>query len=361
MEQGNSDTVRVITVHGSKGLEAPIVIMPDTISMPDGKNSRILWYETQDSADIMLWPGNSYNAEKICQSIKQRRAKEDAEEYNRLLYVAITRAKSELYIAGTAGKNSKKSGCWYDSISEAMARLTTEDADGAFRLVGGNSKTPGKDNPEDAHVKTLFPEYLLSPPRPEPTPSSPISPSKIEDGVSSGKNSLLGRKRIIEGKIIHSLLEFMPDIAHPERREAGKNFLKRKFISMPEIDIDNIIGHLISIMDMSGLKDVFGEHSRAEVPIIGIVENKVISGRIDRLCVLEDKVIIVDYKTGQSPPDIASISGDYIRQMSLYSSIMQRIYQDKSIEAYLIWTEGAIVFDISNKILEYKYKYTSSV
>lgn len=353
MEQGNANTVRVITVHGSKGLEAPIVIMPDTTSIPDSRNSRIFWHE----GNVMLWPGSAENMEEICKSIKKRKADEDIEEYNRLLYVAMTRAKSELYIAGWVGKSGKKAGSWYDSMETAVKKIVKADEDGVYRLSGGVSKEQGssKKNAEDLAIS--LPDYMLCSPKPEPTPSNPITPSRIEGAIPSGAGSLEGRQRIMEGKIIHSLLEFLPDIEAGQRYETGIRFLQRKFMAMPQIDFDSVLNKLLSIMEMEGLKEVFGKNSRSEVPIVGVVGGDVVSARIDRLCVLEKKIMIIDYKTGRAPPaSVAAISGDYIRQMAVYSEIMQKIYPDKIIEAYLIWTEGAVVFDVSGNILEYRDK-----
>lgn len=358
MEQGGSGTVRVITVHGSKGLEAPIVIIPDTTSVPDSKNTRILWHES----NLMLWPGNSENAEEICKSIKQRKIAEEKAEYNRLLYVALTRAKSELYICGWAGRKKISEDCWYESVKAAMGKIATQDADDILRISGGIPKKQEVTQQETNPIDIVLPDYFLAPPQAEPTPTNPLTPSKIEERKASDAGSLSSRQRILEGKIIHSLLEFLPDITASQRLETGRAFLMQKFTSLPELcDVDLLLNNLISILNMDGLKDVFGQNSRAEVPVVGIVGNVVVSGRIDRLCVLSDKVIILDYKTGRTPPkSVQEISPEYIKQMAAYCDIMRQIYPDKNIEAYLIWTEGAKLFRLPGNALKYRKKSAAS-
>lgn len=352
MEQGGSDTVRVMTVHGSKGLEAPIVIMPDTTSDFTTSKSSIFWYENYKDdtyqGDVMLWPGNSYNMEEICKSIKQRIKFEQEKEYYRLLYVAMTRAKSELYIMGSIGGQKRLEGCWYDVIYNALASIATKNEYGVLQLSYGNPSSLKESQISFTSGRITLPGYLLTPSLAEPTPTYPLTPSRIEgeSGLGGYKESSL--LKALEGKIIHTLLEFLPDIAQPMQREVGRRFLEKQILLTPDllINIDVILQNIIYLISSSGLKDVFGKYSHAEVPIVGVIDGVVVSARIDRLCVLADKVIIVDYKTGSPPTQSAGINKAYIKQMAIYKEVIQKIYTLKQIECYLIWTEGCLVYKL---------------
>jgi len=340
MEQGGSDTVRVMTVHASKGLEAPIVIMPDTVSDFAISKDKILWYEHGD-IDVMLWPGGADNSEDVCKFIKQGIKDEQSDEYYRLLYVAMTRAKSELYIMGALGGKARQKKCWYDIISSAIEGVASKDENGILRLCYG-AKAARKELEQIKVQSTIkLPEYLLKDPVPEPTPTHPLMPSRIEGEAATGSYNESSTAKILEGKTIHNLLEFLPNIPQAERMEVGRNFLKKR-ISHLGIDIEKTLQNLLYIMQMEGLKDVFGINSRAEVPIVGVLGELTVSARIDRLCILEDRVIIVDYKTG-SPPSNHKINKGYIRQMEVYKELIQKIYPEKHIECYIIWTESCEV------------------
>lgn len=362
MEQGNAGTVRVMTVHGSKGLEAPIVILPDTTTVPDTKNLKIFWHD-DENAKAFLWPGGSDNEDEICKTIKQREKKAQEEEYYRLLYVAMTRAKSELYIAGSVGKKNKQEGCWYDVIFNAISHKAEKNEDGVLRLVSGTPAILKENKKPETEDKIILPQYLLKIPMPEPSPTRPLTPSNIEEEKIIGNSSFSNIGKIQEGKIIHSLLEFLPDFPEDQWLSMGQKFLERKFAisrtsesgitDSKDDEITRILQNIISIMKKDELKDLFGINSRAEVPVVGIVGGEVVSGRIDRLAVLEGKVIIVDYKTGRIPPLSASkISKTYIRQMQAYKNIMQEIYQAKTIECYILWTEGCVVFNVCGDVEE---------
>ncbi len=399
MEQSGTDAVRVMTVHGSKGLEAPIVIMPDTTTVPETK-MKIFWHE-DDNANILLWPGGSHNEEEFCDAIKENKKMEEKQEYYRLLYVAMTRAKFELYVAGSVGKKSRPDWCWYDVIysaldnirlprkqgfGEADARseyhrtvsvqgvradsrnaatselptktlfpwksIAEKDADGILRLSGGNPAIIKESQIKQAAVFAPLPAYLLNKPESEPNPTRPLTPSKIEGEQGAEVYSPSSRAKLMEGKIIHSLLEFLPDIFEANRMDKGLEFLRKKFPTAENVEIESILANLLAIMCRDDLKHVFSETSRAEVPVIGIAGGMVISGRIDRLGITDDKVIIVDYKTGRIPPkSISAINRAYIKQMSVYKDIIKEIYPAKQVECYLIWTEGAVVFKLPEETL----------
>ena len=86
-------------------------------------------------------------------------------------------------------------------------------------------------------------------------------------------------------------------------------------------------------------REIFSENSAAEVPIMGEVDGKIVSSKIDRLVITDDKVIVVDYKTNRpAASDIKDVPNVYIKQLSIYKKLLQKIYPNKEIETYLLWT-----------------------
>lgn len=352
VEQEGQNTVRVMTVHGSKGLEAPIVIMPDTTSS-DSSNTGILWHEKEDG-DVMLWPGVSANEEDICKGIKERNILKEKEEYYRLLYVAMTRAKYELYVAGAVGSKKVSERSWYSVIKNALSSVAIEDNSGKLVITNGTPLEFSVSEEQKKSEDYIIPEYLFTEPKPEPTPSRPLAPSKVEDGEEVGVFSPIKRDKMLEGKIIHSLLEFLPDVEEERRLEVGLRFLKTKFAYVPDLTnrADFILANILELINTDGLKDVFSANSKAEVPVVGIVDGVVVSGRIDRLCVLEDRVIIVDYKTGVPPKLQERINAAYLKQMRIYENLIGEIYQDKKVESYIIWVENMAIIKLSESNVE---------
>ncbi len=334
-----------MTVHGAKGLEAPIVILPDTVSDFGKNSSKIYWHEG-DAGNVILWPAATDNEEEFCKTIKKQTQEEQKKEYYRLLYVAMTRAKSELYIMGAIGSQKSIEGCWYDIIATALDKIAAKDAQGIKQLCYGNPAAIEAELTAPNTGTATLPEYLFSKPGFEPNPTSPLTPSKIDEDFNYQN---IDNTKILTGKIIHSLLEFLPDIEESLRLQTGRNFIAKKLKAFPAAaklnlaDTDTILQNLIQIMNKEELKHVFGKNSRAEVPIIGIVNTLVVSARIDRICVLGDKIIIIDYKTGMPPKSKDDIHNNYIKQMLVYKEVVGQIYPEKLVECYVIWTIGCVI------------------
>src|SRR5690606_34905565 len=79
--------IRIMTVHGAKGLEAPIVIMPDTTTVPANNSKtrpKLLWPKGERS--VPLWVPRAENENKYFQEEREKIEKERDQEYRRLLY-----------------------------------------------------------------------------------------------------------------------------------------------------------------------------------------------------------------------------------------------------------------------------------
>lgn len=355
MEQGQN-VVRIMTVHGSKGLQAPIVFMPDTTSGL-GKTESVLW--SQDEDPLFFWAAGAPNENNFCKDLKQKIKDNSYKEHIRLLYVALTRAEDELYICGKKTQKSPSEKCWYDIIKDGINNIATQD--GEYLRVGGNfaAKIPVNANEpisdagnSDSISNASLPDFLTRKPAEEPTPTIPLTPSRPESDDPAPK-SPLGKSSLLRGKVIHKLLEYLPDINTDLRCDIAMKFLEKYKNDFSANESAEILSSVLAVLNDENSKYIFEGESKAEVPIIGTIGNYVLSGQIDRLVIREDKIIIIDYKTNRTAPsDEKDIHPNYLKQMAAYRSVLQEIYPEKAIECALVWTEGPAIMKLTDSLLD---------
>jgi ATP-dependent helicase/nuclease subunit A len=272
------------------------------------------------------------------------------EEYKRLLYVALTRAEDQLYICGYKGKTNPIDESWYNYINKAFMNIDnviikdSEDI-GEIKYFSNKQLRPVKiDNKikslnvynieipkwlnqniaEDSilYSKTLYPSILQSD---EPAVLPPLDKTD--------------KYRFKRGTLTHKLLEILPFLDIEKREEAATNFISQPHHDLPAKLQKEIVEEVINIINNPTYSELFGPNSLAEVPICGTINNTVISGKIDRLLVTDKEVWIVDYKTNRPPPkDPYLVSETYISQMRSYQSVLESIYNEKTIKSFLFWT-----------------------
>ncbi|HRW28391.1 MAG TPA: double-strand break repair helicase AddA [Emcibacteraceae bacterium] len=360
MEQGG-DMVRIMTVHGAKGLQAPIVFLPDTCQATDLKDT-LFWYEQKYSKN-MLWVKNAetrVGAGKI--AYDARKADVEAEN-KRLLYVAMTRAEDRLYVTGWENDHhtNRKDNCWYDLIRNAV-----HDMDGTEEIRQGDEiilrREHKKETPKISSVKHMdekgeiseLPSWAFAITMAEPVPRRPLSPSKPDDKeetISSPLRSAEAMKRdkkhYHRGRLIHKLLEILPQLPDMERADAATRYLSQKALDLPNDDIGQIADEVISILQNKDFKVLFGENSRSEVPIVGQIGSFSLSGQVDRLAVTEDEIYIIDYKTNRPPPQSAeNIPMIYQRQMAAYRAVLNNVYPEHHVRSFLLWTDIGRLMEI---------------
>lgn len=389
-EAHKADQVRIMTVHASKGLQAPIVFLPDTVKILHDHNRgrvRLLWPEEDVDGraagiDVPLWsPRQEFDA-PIYDSARERAAEKQMEEYRRLLYVALTRAEDRLYVAGYHGKNAPKEGCWYNLVAQNLpqgampvpfvldgAPLT--DAEGnimaAQRLAHPQTVPPEKpagaatDAAADAPRRPL-PAWALQNPQSEPVPPVPLAPSRPGEDEPAAK-SPLGTDdswRFRRGVIVHQLLEILPQLPPDAREGALRDWLKRPSLDMPADEQDVFACEVMAVLTHPDFAEIFAPHSRAEVPVVGLagaagaaIPQKALSGQIDRLCVSASEVLVVDFKTNRPPPkDDSKVPAVYLKQMAAYRDILRKIYPDKTVKTALLWTDGPYLMPLRDNLLD---------
>lgn len=344
--------VRIMTVHGSKGLQAPIVILPDTIrnSASSGAKSsnRLLW-PRQTGLDMPVWAPNSGMDNYIYNQAKATVQEQSDQESKRLLYVAMTRAEDHLYITGYAGKKTPQKSSWYFAIQQALENHpeTVKTAQNTLRLEDPQDPARSPDRIDKAaannQVKAIAPEWLWTP-APIPAPmQATIAPSNSRDEdyeythASSTYPPEIARLR---GIGVHKLLEHLPKILPENRALAAQKILRQDL----EILGDEITGQMIkAICDLLANEKYahfFSAQSLAELPVMARLENgQIMKGQIDRLYITDHEIWIIDYKTGGFNPDDSPIPAPYQRQLNLYKQAVQKIYPDKTVRAAILWTD----------------------
>ena len=383
LEQSLRDEVRIMTVHGAKGLQAPVVILPDTMQVPS-KQDALLWTVLAGEEDapgariLPLWPPRTADDEAVAAAERAEAKRRAQEEYRRLLYVALTRAEDRLYVCGWQGKIAPSPDCWYNlvrdglqSLAEAgeaapaefdFTALTPDGWSGAgLRLAHEQSRDADKAQQDArATAETLAPleDWARVPAKPEERPSRPLAPSKPEAGEA--EPAMLSPfapeddgARFLRGVLIHRLLQSLPELAPELRADAAARYLARPLWNLNEAQQQAIAAEALRVLGDARFAALFGPASRAEVSITGRVGERAVSGQIDRLVAEDDRVLIVDYKSNRPPPTrVEDVPLAYLRQLAAYRALLEQIYAGKRVDCALLWTDGPLWMEIPAELLD---------
>lgn len=372
MDQGR-DEVRVMTVHGAKGLEAEIVFMPDTCAAPGGAHDPALLSLPpleHNGPKLLLWPVRKKDEDEISAAARERERELQAGEYRRLLYVAMTRARDRLYIAGYRGVKPPPPDCWYELASAALKPRATEISlpgeNIVWRIEGEQKRKIISDVAAAADEPPALPDWVARAAPLEPSPSRPLAPSRLppehlaEPPVLSPLTQD-GAQRFQRGSLIHRLLETLPDLEAAQRRAAAKRFLALPAHALQQDARVEIEDAVFKVLDNEEFAAIFAPGSRAEVPLAGMIDAGgvpvLVAGQIDRLCVSEDSVAIIDYKTNRPPPErVEDVSPAYLVQMAAYRAVLSSIYPDRMIRCALLWTDAPKLMELPGEKLEIALK-----
>ena len=360
--EGPRGEVRVMTVHGAKGLEAPIVILPDTTMKAKGQGPTLLPDEHEDWTvpAWLLCPGSGKEDCPATADARQAREDRTGDESLRLLYVALTRARDRLIVMGRASASrGPEDGSWWSVIEETFGRL-----DGVAELEGGGRRYG------PAPVTVLRPVAAASE-TPDEVPAwarqaAPAdagarfaSPSRMDETLRIPAPSPLARAgslgRFRRGDLIHRLLERLPDVAQEDRARAAERLLARER-DLTDEQRAEMIAAAFGVLDDARFAPVFGLGSRAEVALTGgapdLPRGVSVSGRIDRLVVTPERVLIVDYKTNRpAPASVEAVDPAYVLQLAVYAAVLRRLYPDRPVEAALVWTDGPVLMPVPEAML----------
>jgi len=371
LEEGGG-AVRIMTVHGSKGLQAPIVFLPDTVRLVPPKADSILWPHKTGLSLPLVAPSKDAAPDTALDALDLIRRQQD-EEYRRLLYVAMTRAEERLYIAGYTGKRKPAEGgttpYWYDDVRRAFeARRdaygdVVESPSGVpddqgrdkpvLRLSSVRTAAPdkvAKETAGPASAHPALPPYFYKKAPEEPFPPQPLVPSRPSEAEPAAASPLSqgDTSRFKRGTVTHRLLQTLPDLPSGRRQAAAEQFVARTGLGLSSALQKDIVRETMAILNDPVFAPVFGPDSMAEVPVTGFLGGKtLLSGQIDRLVVTEHEVLIVDFKTNRPPPQRPeNVPAIYQRQMEAYARAVQAIYPAKKVRCALLWTDGPRLMEI---------------
>ncbi len=340
--------LRVMTVHGSKGLEAPIVILPDTADRKPPRGGHILaegvapvWRMTKDQTPSSIAPAVARGEERL--SLERRR----------LLYVAMTRAEKWLIVAGAGEAKTAES--WHKAISDGMEAavsvpLATPAGAGLRYSYGDWSALPEAtvNPPTTTEAKRMG----LGPIADLPVRKTTISPSdlggpKVLPGATEGE---LGERALAAGTVLHKLLELLPVIPDSNREAAAQRICDGMIETALAGGAGPLIENALALIREPSLVDIFTPGAICEVafsahlPALG---DRPVFGTIDRLVVGADDVLVIDYKSNRSVPDSPEqIPEGILRQLGAYAAAMAQIYPDRTIRTAILWTEGRRLMEV---------------
>jgi ATP-dependent helicase/nuclease subunit A len=377
MDQGR-DEVRVMTVHAAKGLEAPVVFLVDGGSAPfsDQHLPRLMPFP----ATGQHWQGKGYlwrAASDVANNFSQgaaTRARELADdEYRRLLYVGMTRAEDRLVVCGYHGKRAPNAGTWHSIVSRALLGAPESEerphpvtAEPVHRFHVTNlpavvpesveTERPSEDfGPLPAHLSKALPVDEDLP--------RPLSPSGASALIDEAKEPVIDARSpvldagnepglaVLRGLVMHKLLQMLPGVAEPERRSAAERYLARAGSDWANSEREKALNSIEAILADPDFAPIFGPNSRAEVAIMGNLQIKEkkrsVSGKIDRLAVTANKVLIVDYKTNRpAPGSLAEVPPAYVLQLALYRALLKPLYPGREVAAALLFTETPLLIEL---------------
>ena len=367
------NAVRVMTVHAAKGLEAKIVILPDTCGVPNGRHDPKLFRlgpETPGGDEALLWsPRTEADAGPLAAAREDVRERA-VEEHNRLLYVAMTRAEERLYVAAHCGEKGPPDGSWYAMIEAAGLDLEPApafwDATQSVRRLADRApvEQPAAPTLVTPAGNVVLPDWLTRAPIPEPAtlepPVRPSNPLGAADQFAPVAWSFGDRRRagaheaLATGRLMHKLLQHLPAVEPARRRQAAMRFLDQRGASLQPERRAALAEEALGVLDDPVLKPLFGPESRAEVAVAARVELAPdhaveVAGQIDRIGIAPEAVYIADFKTGK-PSD--EPTAKHLLQLALYRASVAPLYPDRPVRAFLVWTSGPSAVEIAPDRLE---------
>jgi len=352
--------VRVMTAHGAKGLQAPLVILADaTVDPTRSPRDFLLWApEDYENAPFPIFRPRAAERGGALDAVVSQVDARELQEHWRLFYVAATRAEERLLITGALGPQAKgepPAASWYATCVRAFDALEVAAGDvREFRGLAPPAPVAAVARTvEVAAADPALPEWIARPAPEEARPPRPLAPSALgDDSVADPPPGPAMRVAAERGRLLHALFERLPALAPDMREAAAERWLAGPGGVADAEARSEIAGAALAVIGDPGFSALFAPDALAEAPIAAVVEGLVVSGTVDRLVVGPDGVRVVDFKTGRrAPGSVEEIPPYHLRQMAAYSAALAVIFPGRRIEAALLYTAGPTLHVLPDALL----------
>lgn len=320
MERGSGE-VRLMTVHGAKGLESSIVILPDTTSTPRNTAASALMFvdPRQQGPKLPFWRLSGLSQSPAIEEWKENDKRLELEEQRRLLYVAMTRARDELYVCGYKSKNRLDENCWYALVADAIqSPVESLDTQGAASSTQATT-------PDGPQVKQGIPAWLFSPP--------PFPDTRRKTWPPARQPNTRFKAAAARGRVVHRILQDLPRIPPEAWLEVARRKLEKGRLD------PGLAERIVNLITMPEHRDFFGPGSQAEVSIGAMgPEGQMMTGRIDRLVIRSHDILLLDYKTDWDVPGALAPDHPHVLQLAGYARALGQAYGGRPVRAAILWT-----------------------
>jgi ATP-dependent helicase/nuclease subunit A len=360
---GRAQEARVMTVHGAKGLEAPLVILPDTTQRPEARSPGL--FISSDRG--LVWSRSRSEDPPLAAQLRNAEDEAQRLEHLRLFYVALTRARDRLVICGFRvgqGEGQVHPGSWHDLTRQALEGVGVQIKTPMGEGLGLGEPPGARAAAPDERGRIAPPDWARAAAAHEAVGPRVLRPYDARDGDDAEPAiSPLARDmpaRYTRGTLIHTLLQHLPELPDETRALAAERYLALQS-DLTQRQRQAIAAEALAIIEAPRFAALFGPGSRAEAAIIasgeGLPGGRPVNGRVDRLAVTDSEVLIVDYKTNRPPPatpEAAPVA--YLAQLAIYRAVLRRVFPDRAVRCALVWTDGARIMEVPDSLLDQALK-----